>query len=89
MKIYRDGKEIELTLAELREAYEEKHFEYFMEDVKGSVEDMDLENEFDVSDYGELAWRFDKALGRNDSYWDSYWRTLENVIEEYIREGEN
>ncbi len=87
MKIYRDGKEIELTAEELRMAYEEKNLEYFAEDVKSSIDGMELEEEFDESDYGELAWRFNKALGRNDSYWDSYWYTLENVIEEYIKEG--
>jgi hypothetical protein len=48
---------------------------------------MELKEELDESDCRELAWRFDKALGRNDSYWDSYWCTLESVIEEYIKEG--
>ena len=42
MKIYRDGKEIELTAEELRMAYEEKHMEYFVADVKGCAESMDL-----------------------------------------------
>lgn len=87
MKIYRDGKEIELTAEELRMAYEEKHREYFTEDAKSSAEGMELEEDFDESDYNELAWRFEKALGRNDSYWDSYWCTMENVIEEYVKEG--
>ena len=87
MKIYRDGKAIELTTEELRMAYEEKNLEYFTEDAKSSAEGMELEEDFDESDYNELAWRFEKALGRNDSYWDSYWCTMENVIEEYIEEG--
>lgn len=87
MKIYRDGKEIELTAEELRMAYEEKHMEYFVADVKGCAEGMEVEEELDDSDYNELAYRFDRALGRNDSYWDSYWCAMENVIEEYIEEG--
>ena len=87
MKIYRDGKEIELTAEELRMAYEEKHLEYFAEDVRNSAEGMELEEEFDETDYDELVRRFDRALGRNGSYWDSYWCTLENVIEEYVEEG--
>lgn len=87
MKIIRDGKEIELTADELRMAYEEKRLEYFAEDVKSSVENIELEEALDESDCEEVAWRFDKALGRNDSYWDSYWCTLESVIEEYIKEG--
>ena len=87
MKIYRDGKEIELTAEELRMAYEEKHLEYFAEDVKGVVASMECEENFDDGDYDELAYRFDRALGRNDSYWDGYWGTLEYVIEEYIKEG--
>lgn len=88
MKIYRDGKEIELTAEELRMAYEKKRFEYFTEDVRSKAEDMELEIEFDNTDYKALAWRFEKALGRNDSYWDSHWCTLEYVINEYIKEGE-
>ena len=87
MKITRNGIEIELTQEELRQAYEEKAFEYFAEDVRSIVENMELEEEFDCSDYEELTWRFDKAIGRNDSYWDSYWCTLESVIKEYIEEG--
>ena len=87
MKIYRDGKEIELTAEELRMAYKEKHMEHFKNDVKGCVEGMELEEEFDESDYDELAYRFDRALCRNDSYWESYWCAMEYVIEEYIEEG--
>lgn len=87
MKIYRDGIAIELTAEELRMAYEEKNLEYFTEDAKSSAEGMELEEDFDESDYNELAWRFEKALSRNDSYWDSYWCTMENVIEEYIEKG--
>ena len=88
MKIIRDGKEIELTAEELRAAYEEKHHEHFVEDVQSSIDGMGIDKELDASDCKELAWRFDKALGRNDSYWDSYWCTLENVIAEYFEEGE-
>ena len=87
MKIYRDGKEFELTAEETRMAYEEKHLGYFVEDVEGCAESMELEEEFNEIDYNELARRVDRALGCNDSYWDSYWRTIENVIEEYIKEG--
>lgn len=82
MKIYRDGKEIELTAEELRMAYEEKHLEYISEDIRSRTEE-----ELDDSDCATIAERFDKALGRNDSYWDCYWCTMEDVVEEYIEEG--
>lgn len=85
MKIYRDGIAIELTAEELNMAYEEKHMQYFQEDVRSRAEDMEVEISDD--DCWAIAQRFDKAIGRNDSYWDDYWSTLECVIEEYIEEG--
>ena len=87
MKIYRDGKEIELTAEELHMAYEEKHLGYYIEDVKSRIDEMELECNFNESDYNIIAQIFDKSLGRNDYYWEDYWCTLENVIEEYIEEN--
>ena len=84
MKIYRDGKEIELTWEECRQAYNELDKEYKAEDLRGKLEDMEIELE--VTD--KLIERFDHALGNNDGYWESYWLTAEYVIEEYVREME-
>ena len=84
MKIYRDGKEIELTNEECRQVYEELDREYHREDIASRIEEMEIE--LDVTD--ELIDRVDHALGNNDGYWDSYWCTVEYVIEEYMKEKE-
>lgn len=82
MTIYRDGKAIELTREECRQIYDELDREYYREDLRGKLEDMEIE--LDVTE--ELIDRFVHALGNNDGYWESYWLTAEYVIEE-IKEG--
>ena len=82
MTIYRDGKAIELTRDECRKAYEELDREYKKEDIGCQLELMEIE--LDITD--ELVDDVDHALGNNDSYWDSYWRTVEYSIEEYMKE---
>jgi hypothetical protein len=82
MKIYRDGKAIELTREECRQVYDELDKEYKTEDIRGKLEEMEVE--LDVTD--ELIDRVDHVLGNNDGYWDSYWCTVEYVIEEYMKE---
>ena len=84
MIIYRDGQVIELTPEECRKAYEELDREYKTEDIRGKLEEMEVELE--VTD--ELIDRVEHSLGNNDSYWDSYWCTIEYVIEEYMKENE-
>lgn len=86
MIIYRDGKAIELTREECRKAYDELDREYKAEDIRGQLEAMEVE--LDDGDVDVLTDRVDLALGRNDSYWDSYWCTMEYVIEEYLKECE-
>ena len=29
--------------------------------------------------------RFEKALGRNDTYWESYWETVSEVAREFVK----
>ena len=87
MKIYRDGKEIELTAEELRMAYLEKDMDYIKEDIMSRDESDDFG--FDDSDFEIIADRFKRALERCDGYWEYYWEVMNYVINEYIREGEN
>ena len=82
MIIYRDGKAIELTREECRKAYDELDREYKIEDIRGQLEAIEVELE--VTD--ELINKVEHALGNNDGYWDSYWCTIEYVIEEYMKE---
>lgn len=86
MKIYRDGKEYELTQQELREAYLEKDMDYVKEDIM-SQDELDSFN-FDDSDFETIADRFKRALEHCDGYWDYYWGVMNCVINEYIKEGE-
>ena len=85
MKIYRNGKEFELTQQELGEAYTEKHMEYLREDVFSQAASDEIE--LDESDIATIAKRFEDALGKCDGYWDHYWGVMEYVINEYVEEG--
>ena len=82
MIIYRDGQAIELTREECRKAYDELDREYKTEDIRGQLEVMEVE--LDITN--ELILNVEHALGNNDGYWDSYWCTIEYVIEEYMKE---
>ena len=87
MKIYRDGKEFELTAEELRMAYIEKDMDYIKEDIMSRDESDDFG--FDDSDFEIISDRFKRALEHCDGYWEYYWEVMNYVINEYIREGEN
>ena len=82
MKIARNGIEIELTYDEMREAFEIMHAKYLREDIESRMEDMEVELSRETVDY--MVQRVDKCLSNNDSYWDSYWMTIENIIEENV-----
>lgn len=83
MVIYRDGQAIELTMAECMEAYNELDRVYKKEDIRSKQEEMEVT--LDDGDVEVLVDRVDRALGRNDCYWDSYWCTIEDVIKEYMK----
>lgn len=82
MKIIRNGIEYELTRSEMREAYEKMKAEYLKEDIECKAEEMEIELSDTTIDY--VAGRVDKCLGNNDSYWESYWMTIEYVLEENV-----
>ena len=82
MIIYRDGKAIELTSEECRKAYDELDREYKAEDIKSRLEMLEIE----LDNVEELVDRFEHTIGNNDSFWDSYWYSMDYVIEEYLKE---
>lgn len=84
MTIYRDGKAIELTREECRMVYDELDREYKAEDIKSRLEMLEVE----LDNVDELVDRFEHAIGHNDSFWDSYWCSMDYIIEEYIKEKE-
>lgn len=79
MKIIRDGNEYELTWQEMREAFEIMSREYLKEDIESRAEEMEIE--LSVEDIGRVISIANKSLENNDSYWDSYWMTIEYAIE--------
>lgn len=76
MTIIRDGKKVELTPEEMREAYCEQQKGYYAQDLKSKYEVSEEEA-------NSLASKIDKALGWNDSYWECYWMTIGFVAEEF------
>ena len=105
MKITRKGfdcilnpVEIELTEAELEEAYRERRRYYNTEDIKSKIENMIEEYEGepeeeklkaileDEEKIRDLADAFDNALDENDSFMESFWMTAENVILDELEE---
>ena len=84
MKITRNGIEYELTWQEIRDAYLLMEREYLKEDIKSKAEDMKLD--LSNKDLNKIAIRVDRTLRNNDSYWDSYWMSIECVLKETERE---
>ena len=83
MKIIRNGQEIELTPEEMRQAYYEMKDEYTTEDIRSRYNMPD-----DKID--EALTIFERVFGCNDSFWDSYWSTIEFVAKEMgLKEKEN
>lgn len=81
MKIVRNGIEYELTHDEMRKVYGAMHREYLREDIESIVNDMGIE----LSDktINDMVFEAEHCLNNNDSYWESYWLTIEYVIKEY------
>ena len=75
MKIIRNGQEIELTSEEMRQAYYKMKDEYTIEDIRSRYDMPD--NKID-----EALTIFERVIGRNDNFWDSYWSMIEYVAEE-------
>lgn len=74
MKIIRNGQEFELTAEEMRQAYYEMKDEYTIEDIR-SLYDMP-DDKID-----EALMIFERVIGNNDSFWDSYWSMIEYIAE--------
>ena len=79
MKIIRNGNEIELTWAEMREVYEFMKRDYIKQDIAAKAEEMEMElTDKEMNGVADIA---QSGLGNNDSYWESYWMTIEYAIE--------
>ena len=82
MKIIRDGKEIKLTDNEIYNAYKEYRHDCLKEDVLSKAEEMEVEIPDDL--LNRVLYRADKTLDNNDSYWETYWMSIEYAIEDVL-----
>lgn len=84
MKIYRDGKEFELTFNELMSAHEEYELDCMIEDVKSQYAQDEYDVELTDKQIEEVASLALHNLGKNDSYFESYWMSVEYILNDYI-----
>ena len=79
MKIIRNGQEFELTSEEMRQAYYKMKDEYTIEDIR---------SRYDMPDdkIDEALTIFERVIGRNDNFWDSYWSMIEYIAEKLCLE---
>lgn len=87
MKIIRNGQEFELTSAELAQAYEEQHKEYFGIDVCDVLQkNYDIDpNRGDIN-WEEIATDAQDLLANDDCYYECYWEAINTAIKQYIKE---
>ena len=87
MKIIRNGQEFELTSAELEQAYEEQHREYFDIDVCDRLrEEHDIDPNRGDIDWEEIAINAQDLLANDDCYYECYWNAINQAIEQYLKE---
>jgi hypothetical protein len=84
MKIFRDGKEFELTFSELMSAHEEYELDCMIADVKSKYEDEEQVVALSDDQIREIAIDALHNLGKNDSYFESYWMSVEYTLNDYI-----
>jgi hypothetical protein len=84
MTIYRGGKEFALTFSELVNAHEEYELDCMIADVKSKYEDEGHDVELSDDQIREIAIDALYNLGKNDSYFESYWMSVEYTLNDYI-----
>ena len=84
MKIFRNGEAFELTFTEIIQAHEEYEFECAIEDVKGILNSGTRNIKLSEEQINEVAGLALHNLGKNDSYYESYWMSVEYTLDDYI-----
>lgn len=84
MKIYRDGKEYELTFSEMIQVHEEYEFECMINDVQSLIESGSRDTELSEEQIREVASHALHNLGKNDNYFEAYWMSVEYTLDDYI-----
>lgn len=86
MKIFRNGTEFELTATELRTAYQEYYISGIIEDVESEITQLKINISSD--ELKSIARKIDIALYKNEDYMESYWITVENCINEFVKNNQ-
>lgn len=84
MKIIRDGKEFELTFSEMIRAYKEYELDCMIEDVRSKYEEGDYGVELTEDQIKKIAMFALHNLSKNDRYFEAYWMSVENTLDNYI-----
>lgn len=84
MKIYRDGKEYELTFSEMIQAHEEYKLDCMIEDVKEQYENSEYDIKLTEEQFEEVARLALRTVSKNDSYFEAYWTSVEYTLDDYI-----
>lgn len=84
MKIYRDGKEYELTFSEMMSAHQEYEFDCMIADVKEQYEHGEYDVALTEEQINEVASLALRTVNRNDSYFEAYWLSVEYTLKDYI-----
>ena len=84
MTIYRGGKAFALTFSELMSAHEEYELDCMIADVKSKYEDEGHDVELSDDQIREIAIDALHNLDKNDSYFESYWMSVEYTLNDYI-----
>ena len=86
MKIFRNGEAFELTFTEIIQAHEEYELECAMDDVESVHEQGEYDVNLSKEQIKEVARRTLRNLSKNDSYYESYWLTVEYTLDQYIND---
>lgn len=84
MKIYRDGKEFELTFSEMIQANEEYELDCMIDDVKNQYAQGEYDIELTEEQIEEVAMFALNNLSKNDSYFEAYWMSVQYTLDDYI-----
>lgn len=76
MKIYRDGKEYELTFSELIQAHKEYELDCMIEDVKDRYAQGEYDVDLSDEQIEDIAMFAVHNLSKNDSYFEAYWMSV-------------
>lgn len=83
MILYRhNGETICLTPEEMREIHQEVERAKMIEDVRAKLEDLELP-EADPSELTRIVGIAECLLPHNEAYFDAYWHTIEDAIDEW------